>query len=131
MELLYDIIAILVLIFIGYFSEEKREYFLSLLIFLIATGFIIGYFLEDVFIYGILFVLGLVVERMYVSYKWPVTKKPKTADYKPSHDWLMKILTALIMIFTIDIVSDIHIAYSFLAFFGGTLVSWFARKFEK
>ena len=58
MEPVYDIIALLIVIFIGYISEEKTEYFLFLLVFLIPAGLLAGYFLEDVFIYGMLFVLG-------------------------------------------------------------------------
>jgi hypothetical protein len=66
-----------------------------------------------------------------MTYKWQVTRRPKTAHYKPTHDWLLKIVATLIIIFAIDIVSDVHLTYSFLAFFLGTVVSWFARyKFE-
>lgn len=131
MEPLYDIIALLIVIFIGYISEEKTEYFLFLLVFLVPAGLLAGYFLEDVFIYGILFVLGLAVERMFMTYKWPKTKRPKSAAYKPGHDWMMKIVSTLVIILSIDLVSDINLAYTFLAFFAGTLASWLIKRFEK
>ncbi|MCK4635162.1 MAG: hypothetical protein KAT37_04805 [Candidatus Aenigmarchaeota archaeon] len=130
MELLYDIIALLVVMIIGYLCEEKRAYFILLLFFLVPSGLLIGYFLEDVLIYGILFVLGITVERMYMTYKWQATRRPKSADYKPTHDWVMKIVATLIIILCIDMVSDVHITYSFLAFFGGVLASWVIKKFE-
>ena len=128
MEFLYSLAALLIVIFVGSLSDDKSEYFLTLTIFLVAAGVLMGYFLEESVIYGLLFLLGLVVERIYVSYKWQVTRRPKSAYYKPTDDWLMKIIATLIIIFAMDMVSDVHLTYSFLAFFLGTVVSWLARR---
>ena len=128
MELIYDIALLAGVIFMGYLSESKRDYFLFLLILLIPLGFVMGYFLEDTAIYGILFVIGLLIERVYITYKWPVTKKPKTADYKPVNDWLMKITATMIIILCVDIASETNIIYNFLFFFGGLAAAWILKR---
>jgi len=128
MEIVYDIIALLIVISVGYISEEKRSYFLFLLGFLVPAGLLMGYFLQDIMIYGLLFVLGISMEKIYIKYKWPVTKRPKSADYKPANDWLMKIVATLIIILCIDMVSEASLLYTFGSFFLGILLSFTERR---
>lgn len=128
MELVYDIVALVFVLALGYITEEHMRYYVFLSMVLVPAGIVMGYLLEPTFIYGILFLLGLVLERMYFTYKWQMTKRPKSADYKKGHDWAMKLISTLIIIISIDTVSDINLLYTFMAFLSGILVSW-AIKF--
>ncbi|UCG95238.1 MAG: hypothetical protein JSV92_04310 [archaeon] len=129
MELLYDVIALAVVLAIGYIAEEKMPYYFLLALVLVPAGLLMGYFLQPVFIYGILFILGLCVERMYFTYKWQMSRRPKSADYKRGHDWAMKLIATLIIIISIDMVSEVSLFYTFITFFTGVVVSWASKFF--
>jgi len=131
MDFLFALLSLAIVVFIGFLFEEEKEYILILFSLLIVSGILVGYFLGDMMIYGILFVLGVVVERIFIRYKWMKTKKPKSADYKSNHDWLMKVLSMMTVILAIDMVSEINVLYTFLAFSSGLVVSWFTKRFEK
>ncbi len=130
MDYILTLIALVLVFGIGYVFEDEKEYYVVMTLFLASAGLVIGHFLEEIFIYAILLLLGILIETMHIKYKWLKTKKPKSADYKPAHDWLMKIISTLIIIFSINLVSEIHMLYSFLAFFAGTIASWLIKKLK-
>lgn len=130
MDIILDLIGLAVVAVLGYLIEEEASYYLTFLLILLPAGLFIGYFLGETLIYTLLFVVGILMERFYFTYKWQMSKRPKSADYKPVNDWAEKLVATLIIILAVDIASDISVFYSFLAFFGGTVVSWLVKKFE-
>lgn len=130
MDIILDLIGLAVVAILGWLLEEEHSYYLTLLLFLAPAGLLMGYFLGETLVYSLLFVMGIFMERFYFTYKWQMTKKPKTADYKPANDWAIKLVATLIIILSLDVTSEISVFYSFLAFFGGTLVSWIIKRLE-
>jgi len=126
-----ELFVLLCIIFLGYAIEDRKGYYLFLLLILVPSGALMGYFLEENLIYGILFILGLAFERIYFTYKWPVTKRPKTASYKPINDWSIKLIATLIIILCIDLTSKTNLVFNFISFFAGVIASWIIKKFEK
>ena len=131
MDLVYTLIGLFIVFSIGYLSEENKSYFMTIAFFLIPLGILMGHFLEEMHIYTLLFLLGILMERTYMTYKWPVSKKPKTADYRRVTDWLMKIIFTLMIIFSIEITSGTNIFINFTLFFGGMVVSNVLKKFDR
>ncbi|MCD6477923.1 MAG: hypothetical protein J7K87_02885 [Candidatus Aenigmarchaeota archaeon] len=132
MEPLYDIIVLIFIIAFGYWSVENRELFIFSSIVLSFIGLFMGAFLDDVWIYSLLFILGFITDRAYIRYKWPVTERPKTADYKPAIDWFSRIFFTLIVMFSIDIMpNNAKLHYSFISFLSGIIISYILKRLEK
>jgi len=131
MEFLYDLITLIVVIIFGYWSKEDKEIFIFTVAILIVSGLFMGYFLDVMEIYGILFLVGFIVDRAYIRYKWPEGKRPKSYGYKPSKDWFDRILATLIIVLCVDMVSKaVLVHYSFIAFFLGIIVSCLLKDIE-
>ena len=132
MDLLYDIIILASIIGFGYWSAEDKGRFIFSSIALSFFGLLMGALLNDVWIYALLFLLGFLTDRVYIRYKWPVTERPKTAEYKPAIDWLSRIFFTLMIIFSIDIMpNNAKLYYSFITFFSGIVVSYLLKHIEK
>ncbi len=131
MEIMFNLLIIFIVFFIGILWEENKEYFILITLSLLVFGVLAGHFVESEIIYGIIFIIGVFVERTYLTYKGRKTKKPKSSVYVPYQDWVMKIIYAIILIFAIDIVSETQMLYNFLIFIFGILVSWSIKKLEK
>lgn len=131
MEILYDLIILIVVIVFGYWSREEKENFTFTIIILIVSGLLMGIFLNGMEIYGILFLIGFVVDRAYIRYKWPEGKKPKSYGYKKARDWFDRIFATLIIVLSIDIVSRyVSVHYSFIVFFLGIVTSCLLKDIE-
>lgn len=130
MDLMLDLIGLAAVAVLGWLLEEEHSYYLTLLLVLFPAGLLMGFFLDGMLIYSLLFVAGIVMERFYFTYKWQMNKRPKSADYKPANDWAIKLVATLIIILSVDVASDTSVFYSFVAFFGGTVFSWAMKRLE-